>query len=131
MDIILVTDGKHVVVKNPQEYDCVFSFEGKVLRSSFVNQLKKRFEGKTKIIESSGSLHQSLASALTKDKRLRKLENFFKLVFAQAFSIDQPKGEAELVDPKLIREVIRTELTKAEFANALGMESGSQFVQKV
>ncbi|OXA56851.1 Dual oxidase 2 [Folsomia candida] len=132
LDVILVNDGKHVVIKNPKEYDCVFSFEGKILRTSFVTQLKKLFqEGSTKINENTGSLHQSLASALTKDKRLRKLDKFFKLVFAQAFSIDQPKGEAELVDPKLIREVIRTELTKAEFANALGMESGSQFVEKM
>jgi hypothetical protein len=84
-----------------------------------------------KINETTGSLHQSLASALTKEKRLQKLENFFKLVFAQAFSLDQPKGETELVDPKLIREVIKTELTQAEFASALRMETGSQFVQKV
>lgn len=36
-----------------------------------------------------------------------------------------------MLDPKLIREVINTELTKAEFADALGMKSTSEFVGKV
>lgn len=81
--------------------------------------------------ETQAGLNQSLASALTKDKRLMRLEKFFKLVFAQAFAIDQPKGEEKLHDPGMIKEVINTELTRAEFASALGMESGSQFVEKV
>jgi dual oxidase len=91
----------------------------------------QRFGEKLEISEHSQSLHHALSSTVTKEKRLAKLEKFFKVVFGQAFAIDQPKGEADLIDPELIREVIHTELTRAEFASALGMKSESQFVVKV
>ena len=77
------------------------------------------------------NLKQSLSGATTKRQRILKLEKFFKIVFAQAFNIDKPTGSTELIDPKLIREVIATELTKAEFADALGMRIDSKFVEKV
>src|SRR3954469_16567049 len=65
LDLIIVGDGKHVVVKNPKEYDCVFSFESKILRTAFINQLKQRFKGKVR--DTTGSLSSSLQNAFTKD----------------------------------------------------------------
>jgi len=62
---------------------------------------------------------------------MSRLEKFFRLVFAQAFNIDQPKGGYRLEDPKVIKEALQTELTRQEFADALGINKGSQFVEKV
>lgn len=52
-------------------------------------------------------------------------------MFAHAFAIEQPKGKEKSLDAKIIKEVTQTELTKAEFADALGMQSTSSFVERV
>jgi len=90
-----------------------------------------RLGGVIEVNEQHSALKPALASATTKHERLHRLEKFFRIVFAQAFNIDKPSGSKDLLDPKTIREVIHTELTRVEFADSLGMNTKSQFVEKV
>lgn len=77
------------------------------------------------------SLRQSLSTVITKEDRIKRLETFFKVVFAHAFAIEQPKGNEKMLDAKVIKEVFNTELTQTEFADALGMQATSTFVARV
>ncbi|CAG7733979.1 unnamed protein product [Allacma fusca] len=131
IEIILVTDGCHLVVKNPQEFDCVIQFESTFIRDSFVSAFRSKYCKGIDLSENQQTLKQTLSSAVTKTDRLKRLETFFRLVFAHAFHIDEPKGSKKSEDPKVIREVFSTELTRAEFSDALGMRGGSKFVEKM
>ncbi|ODN05836.1 Dual oxidase 1, partial [Orchesella cincta] len=131
MEIVLVNDGKHIILKNSNEYDCVLEFESSFLRDSFYTSFRQKFGDNISIDEQTMGLRQSLSAVTTKETRIARLETFFKVVFAHAFAIEQPKGNEKSLDAKVIKEVFRTELTQAEFAEALGMQSSSTFVERM
>lgn len=43
LEVVLVSDGKHLIMKNSSEYDCVLIFESTFLRESFYNTIKQRY----------------------------------------------------------------------------------------
>lgn len=131
LEVILASDGKHLVFKNPSEYDLVLEFASSFLRESFYTNFRQKLGNSVEIHEQHTSFRQSVSSVTTKEKRIARLETFFKVVFAHAFAIEQPKGQQELLNAEVIKEVIKTELTQTEFADALGMQSTSSFVQRV
>lgn len=79
------------------------------------------------------SLNWSSASKIiiTKDNRQKRLEMFFRVVFAQAFKIKHSKSEILRVDAYVAKEVIDTELTISEFADSLSMSSNNEFVKRM
>ncbi|CAL8138364.1 unnamed protein product [Orchesella dallaii] len=131
LEVVLVNDGKHLILKNSNEYDCVLEFESPFLRDSFYSLFIQRLGDTITVDEQNMGLRQSLSTVTTKEARIARLETFFKVVFAHAFAIEQPKGNEKSLDAKVIKEVFRTELTQTEFAEALGMQSSSSFVERM
>lgn len=43
IDVILVNDGKHLVLKNPNEFDCVLEFGSSFLRDTFYSLFEQRY----------------------------------------------------------------------------------------
>ena len=78
----------------------------------------------------SATLKSTLNSVTTKASRIKKLEKFYRLLFSHGFAAFEPAGKKQQVDPALIKSVIQTELTRCEFAEALGMLPQSSFIQK-
>lgn len=67
----------------------------------------------------------------TKADRQKLLEKFYRVVFAQAFKIKYSQKEMLNVDDNLEKEIVDTELTITEFADALSMRSQDEFVQRM
>lgn len=40
--MVLISDGKSLMIKNPTEYDCVLQFDGPYIRDSFANLLRQQ-----------------------------------------------------------------------------------------
>lgn len=72
-----------------------------------------------------------LAKAETKERRQRKLEHFFKEAYALTFGL-RPGERRRRSDGSMDDEVVtvmRTSLSKSEFASALGMKPDAVFVK--
>jgi hypothetical protein len=57
--------------------------------------------------------------------------HYFPITTVQAFKISHSEDEILKLDSTAAREIIYTELTKSEFAEALSMPAESEFVCKV
>lgn len=67
-----------------------------------------------------------LAKAETKERRQKRLEHFFREAYALTFGLKPGERRS---DDEAGEVVMRTSLSKAEFANALGMKSHDVFVR--
>jgi hypothetical protein len=68
-----------------------------------------------------------LAKAETRERRQKKLEHFFREAYALTFGLKP--GEKRRRDDETGEVVMRTSLSRAEFASALGMKSDAVFVR--
>nr|XP_060611324.1 dual oxidase 2 [Anolis sagrei ordinatus] len=124
---------KTLLLKIPKEYDLVLMFNGEVECKDFLGQLKTYLE------RSGLSLHisemkqqQLLQKAVTKKQRKDILEIFFRQSFAQVLDIDRlDAGELSLEASQKAKEALKSELSRAEFADALGLKSQSVFVDSM
>ncbi|XP_037076443.1 dual oxidase 1-like [Pollicipes pollicipes] len=130
--LVTPTDGDHLIIKVPKEYDLVLMFNGLFLRNQFLSTLDGFISecGGSKTVETM-TLKQALDHVVSKQDRQKRLESFFRVVFAQAFDINHNSRELLNVDASGMRDVIHTELTLAEFADALSVSSSSSFVTKM
>lgn len=74
-----------------------------------------------------------LAKAETRERRQKKLEHFFREAYALTFGL-RPGERRRRSDTSADGEVVtvmRTSLSKSEFANALGMKPDAVFVKKM
>lgn len=74
-----------------------------------------------------------LAKAETRQRREKKLEHFFREAYALTFGLrpgERRRRSDATVDGEVVT-VMRTSLTKSEFASALGMKSDAVFVKKM
>ncbi|KAJ8877221.1 hypothetical protein PR048_021675 [Dryococelus australis] len=76
-------------------------------------------------------LQAALKQIITQKDRQKKLEMFFRVVFAQAFEIPHSEDELLKTDENASKEIIYTEITKTEFAEALSMKRDSEFIEKI
>lgn len=130
--IITITDEPTLVVQCIHNYDLVLKFETDYLRDHFIKEFNESFMGnsiETEIISLNWS--SALKIIITKDNRQKRLEMFFRVVFAQAFKIKHSKNEILKVDAFVAKEVIDTELTISEFADSLSMSSNNEFVKRM
>lgn len=75
-----------------------------------------------------------LAKAETKERRQRKLEHFFREAYALTFGLRPGERRRRRSDANVDEEVVtvmRTSLSKSEFASALGMKADAVFVKKM
>jgi dual oxidase len=74
-----------------------------------------------------------LAKAETSERRQKKLEHFFREAYALTFGLrpgERRRRSDASVDGEVVT-VMRTSLTKSEFASALGMKHDAVFVRKM
>ncbi|XP_036145613.1 dual oxidase 2 [Monomorium pharaonis] len=136
--IYCASDSHYMLIRVHHSYDLVLKFDSDFLRSAFIKAFEKfileiaTFED-TRLIQVMTSITHAalLKQAITKKQRQKKLEMFFRVVFAQAFHIAHTEEEILQIDSTVAREVIYTELTIIEFAEALSMSPDAEFVKKI
>ncbi|XP_046401150.1 dual oxidase 2-like [Ischnura elegans] len=131
LEIFVVNGSPHIMLRVSHEYDLVVKFDSEFQRENFL-QLLDIFADEIKISLQRVSirLKAALHLAVTRADRQKRLEMFFRVVFSQAFNIDSSEEILNL-DSTEAREVIYTELTVSEFADALSMKPESEFVYKM
>ncbi|KAI2797837.1 hypothetical protein BLOT_015257 [Blomia tropicalis] len=118
----------HVLIRVPKEYDLVLKFDSYYEREKFLAKFEAYLVELNVAQERiSQELKTMLKFAYTKMKRQRHLEQFFRVVFSHAFH----HKTKENIDVKTAKEIIETELTQFEFAEALSMRPESTFVQQM
>ncbi|CAG0912911.1 unnamed protein product, partial [Notodromas monacha] len=121
-----------VLIKSPNDYDLVLEFDSIHSRKKFLMKLEVFIKGFKKTTETKPTYREPmLASAETKERRQKRLEHFFREAYALTFGL-KPGEKRRLEDvPCDVIMVMRTSLSKEEFAGALGMKPSSVFVQKM
>ncbi|XP_066132664.1 dual oxidase 2 isoform X1 [Saccopteryx bilineata] len=120
-----------LLLKIPKEYDLVLLFNSEEERGFFVQHLQTFCERwalglhKTEMGEK-----ELFRMAVTKQQRGRILEVFFRHLFAQVLDIDQADaGTLPLDSSQKVREALTCELSRAEFAESLGLKPQDMFVE--
>ncbi|KFR02023.1 Dual oxidase 2 [Nipponia nippon] len=135
VEVILSSNkgNKALLLKSPKEYDLVLLFSEEAGRTNFIRKLRGYLE------ESSLDLHMSemkeqrlMKRAVTQEQRKQILETFFRHLFAQVLEIDRSDaGELNLESSQKTKESLTCELSRAEFAKALGLKANSMFVDSM
>ncbi|EFN70161.1 Dual oxidase [Camponotus floridanus] len=135
--IYCASDSHYILIRVHHSYDLVLKFDSDFLRSTFIKAFERFISDIAKSRNVSmqmmtNTTHAALLKqAITKKHRQKKLEMFFRVVFAQAFHIAHTEEEILQIDSTVAREVIYTELTIIEFAEALSMKPDAEFVKKI
>uniref|UniRef100_A0A915MH54 NAD(P)H oxidase (H2O2-forming) n=1 Tax=Meloidogyne javanica TaxID=6303 RepID=A0A915MH54_MELJA len=126
--------GPFVCISLPKNYDIVLRLRSKhqwsKFRSSLGNCLLKH--GKLlKEVEAENDV--LLEAAETKDKRQSKLDHFFREAYSRAFNDPALSDSSQISNTNFnsMQQVMAMTLTKAEFAEALGMRTSDLFVQRM
>ncbi|XP_062998433.1 dual oxidase 2 [Elgaria multicarinata webbii] len=124
---------KTLLLKIPKEYDLVLQFHGEAERRDFLEQLKAYLDKyRLSLHISEMKEQQLLKKAVTKEQRKDILEIFFRHSFAQVLDIDKlDAGELNLETSQKAKEALKCELSRAEFADALGLKPQSVFVDSM
>ncbi|XP_075064233.1 dual oxidase 1-like [Mixophyes fleayi] len=118
-----------LLFKVPKEYDMVLYFDSEEECTSFINHLQ---ENGFPVSESKMDEHTLLNQAVTKKQRSQILETFFRYSFAQVLNIDQSGIESFTAGTSLkVREALKCELSRTEFAESLGLKPHSMFVESM
>ncbi|XP_067829735.1 dual oxidase 2-like [Heptranchias perlo] len=134
-DVIQSTNNeqKTLLLKVPKEYDLVLIFNSEEDRSVFVTDLKTYLENNGLGLLIHEVKEQTLLKeAVTKRQRIKILDTFFRRVFAQVLEIDgSDAGDFDNETSKKAKESLKCELTRADFAGALGLKEDSMFVEQM
>uniref|UniRef100_A0A480W7C1 NAD(P)H oxidase (H2O2-forming) n=1 Tax=Sus scrofa TaxID=9823 RepID=A0A480W7C1_PIG len=122
-----------LLLKIPKEYDLVLLFNSEDERGAFVQHLQG-FCASCALgldIDEMGE-SELFRKAVTKQQRGRILEIFFRHLFAQVLDIDQADaGALPLDSSQKVREALTCELSRAEFAESLGLKPQDMFVESM
>lgn len=121
-----------VLIRMPRDHDLVLEFESVQYRKKFLFKLETFLQSHNKTLEKKSTYReQMLANAETKERRQKRLEHFFREAYALTFGLKPgEKRKLEEVTSDVIM-VMRTSLSKKEFAEALGMRPDSVFVKQM
>ncbi|NXJ70681.1 DUOX2 oxidase, partial [Rostratula benghalensis] len=124
---------KALLLKSPKEYDLVLLFSQEAERSSFIGKLRGYLQEGGLDLHLSEMKEQSLMKrAVTQEQRKQILETFFRHLFAQVLEIDKSDaGELNFESSQKAKESLTCELSRAEFAEALGLKAHSMFVDSM
>ncbi|CAM4526679.1 dual oxidase 2 [Lepidochelys kempii] len=124
---------KALLLKIPKEYDLVLLFNGEAERSDFVRKLTNYLETNGLSLNMSDMTERSLLKrAVTKEQRKQILETFFRHLFAQVLDIDKSDaGDLNFETSLTAKESLKCELSRAEFAESLGLKPQSMFVESM
>ncbi|XP_076455954.1 dual oxidase 2-like [Babylonia areolata] len=122
-----------VLVQVPQEYDLVVMLLNEEERNIFMDKLHdlvNLYEHMDLVVF---ELRETdlFSMAITREKRNAMLEKFFKTVFKEAFQMDYDPAldNSQLDMKKQSKEILEVELSKEEFAEAIGVKANSDFVE--
>uniref|UniRef100_H0V9P6 NAD(P)H oxidase (H2O2-forming) n=1 Tax=Cavia porcellus TaxID=10141 RepID=H0V9P6_CAVPO len=122
-----------LLLKVPKEYDLVLQFNSEGERGAFVQLLRDLCECWAlglRVAEMGET--QLLREAVTKQQRGRILEVFFRHLFAQVLDINQADaGTLPLDSSRKVHEALTCELSRAEFAESLGLKPQDMFVESM
>ncbi|XP_053449561.1 dual oxidase 2 [Nycticebus coucang] len=122
-----------LLLKIPKEYDLVLWFNSGEERDTFVQQLQdlcSRWELGLHVAEMGE--RELFRKAVTKQQRGCILEIFFRHLFAQVLDINQEDaGTLPLDSSQKVREALTCELSRAEFAESLGLKPQDMFVESM
>jgi dual oxidase len=121
-----------VLVRVVKDHDLVLEFTFTSERKKFLAKLENFLAGLKKTLQTVPVFREHmLANAETKERRRLRLEHFFREAYALTFGLKP--GEKRKVEEATsdVIMVMRTTLSKKEFATALGMKEGDLFVQKM
>ncbi|XP_072480342.1 dual oxidase 2 [Notamacropus eugenii] len=122
-----------LLVKIPKEYDLVMMFNSEEERGIFIQHLQgycTHWDLDFKLAEMREQ--DLLKKAVTKQQREHILEIFFRHLFAQVLDIDQADaGNLPLDSSQKVREALACELSRAEFAESLGLKPQAMFVESM
>lgn len=120
-----------LLLKIPKEYDLVLLFHSEEERGPFVEQLQD-FCGRWALgLDVDEMVEKELfRKAVTKQQRGSILEVFFRHLFAQVLDISQADAGSQDSSQK-VREALTCELSRAEFAESLGLKPQDMFVESM
>lgn len=121
-----------ILVRPPRDHDLVLQFDNNGTRKKFLTKLESFLLNNKKTLEIIHTYRDvMLANAETKEKRQKRLEHFFREAYALTFGLKPgEKRKFEDVSNDVIM-VMRTSLSRKEFAEALGMKADSLFVKQM
>lgn len=121
-----------VLIRSPRDHDLVLQFCSEQSQKKFLGKLESFLVTRKKSLEILPTFRDvMLANAETKEKRQKRLEHFFREAYALTFGLRPgEKRKLESVENDVIM-VMRTSLSKKEFAEALGMRPDSLFVKQM
>nr|XP_014343689.1 PREDICTED: dual oxidase 1-like [Latimeria chalumnae] len=124
---------KALLLKIPKEYDLVLIFDGEYERSDFVRHLQQYLEENGLTLQAYEMKEQMLLKeAVTKQQRGQILDTFFRHLFAQLLEIDKvDAGDFNTETSRKTKDSLNCELTRAEFAESLGLKADSMFVDSM
>uniref|UniRef100_A0A663DQ75 NAD(P)H oxidase (H2O2-forming) n=1 Tax=Aquila chrysaetos chrysaetos TaxID=223781 RepID=A0A663DQ75_AQUCH len=135
VEVILSSNkgNKALLLKSPKEYDLVLLFSEEAERSNFIGKLQDYLKESGLDLHMSEMKEQSLMKwAVTQEQRKQILETFFRHLFAQVLEIDRSNaGELNFESSQKAKESLTCELSRAEFAEALGLKAHSMFVDSM
>uniref|UniRef100_A0A452SIP8 NAD(P)H oxidase (H2O2-forming) n=1 Tax=Ursus americanus TaxID=9643 RepID=A0A452SIP8_URSAM len=122
-----------LLLKIPKEYDLVLLFNSEEERDTFVQHLRDFCVQWALGLDVTEMRENELfRRAVTKQQRGRILEIFFRHLFAQVLDIDQADaGTLPLDSSQKVREALACELSRAEFAESLGLKPQDMFVESM
>eukprot|EP00093_Oithona_nana_P006459 06459.XXX_386344_372891_1 [CDS] Oithona nana genome sequencing. len=121
-----------VMIRVLKDHDLVLEFGYVAERKKFLSKLENFLQGHKKNLETVPCFRDHmLMNAETQEKRKLRLEHFFREAYALTFGLKPgEKRKFEEVTSDVIM-VMRTTLSKKEFASALGMKASDVFVHKM
>lgn len=131
-----VTQDSHrkpmVLVRVPRDHDLVLEFDSEASRKKFLNKLEQLLKYHHKQMETLHAFKEEmLANAETNERRKKRLEHFFREAYAQTFGLKRDEKKSEEDESNSVSLVMRTSLSKKEFARALGMKPDEVFVRRM
>merc|ERR1719412_1189069 len=121
-----------VLIRVFKDHDLVLEFSYVAERKKFLAKMENFLQSHKKSLETVPCFRDHmLMNAETKEKRKLRLEHFFREAYALTFGLKPgEKRKFEEVTSDVIM-VMRTTLSKKEFASALGMKDSDVFVHKM
>lgn len=138
-----------ILIRSPKDHDLVLQFDNNSSRKKFLTKLESFLLNHKKALEIIHTYRDiMLEYAETKEKRQKRLDRFFREAYALTFGIPSNESSSGLgkkstknsnnnnsnYSDELSSDVImvmRTSLSKNEFAEALGMKADSLFVKQM
>ncbi|XP_071446049.1 dual oxidase [Hetaerina americana] len=131
----VTTSGKKpmTLLRIPKDHDLVLEFDSSGSRRKFMAKLEAFLASHKKRLDTTPTTRERvLATAETRERRQKRLEHFFREAYALTFGLRPGETTAATVGSGGdVVAVMRTSLSKMEFASALGMRSDAVFVKKM